>query len=84
MYTSGVALLRVSKESSNDKGFDVGDFLPSELTLIPKPFSEWLCMAGGLRAKAPGSPVLALLGLINSLSGVWLVRYSHLHTCVHT
>lgn len=61
--TSGVALLRVPKESSDEQGFDVGVLLPRELTLVPKPFSEWLCVAGGLQAEAPGSPVPALLGV---------------------
>lgn len=62
--TSVVALLKIPKEFSEEQGFDFGVFLRREPTLVPKPCSEWLCLAGGLRAGAPASPVGALLRVI--------------------
>lgn len=60
---SVVTLLKIRKEFSDQQGFDFGVFLPRELTLVPQPCSERLRLADGLQAEAPGSPVLALLGV---------------------
>lgn len=60
---SAVTLLQIPKEFSDEQGSDFGVFLPGELALVPEPCSEWLCLTSGLQAAAPGSPVLALLGV---------------------
>lgn len=78
---SAVTLFQIPKEFSDEQGFDFGAFLPRELALVPEPCSEWLCLASGLKAEAPGSPVLALLGVTPRRVFGFLCTY--ICTCVH-